>query len=282
MGLIFQNNFKEPFHNHSMFIVKADGSQERFDKKKIFRTARKAGASRAFAEEVSNKVEAEIKEGITTKEVLQLALKFLRKEKVVAEKYSLKKALMELGPAGYYFEKYFAKVLEHYGYKTKVGILLRGKKINQEIDIFATKETASIMIECKYHNRMGNHSNLKVAMYTYARYLDVKKYANSAWLVTNTKCTPSAKKYAEGVDLKIIGWSHPKKGNLQDLIEEKGLYPVTVLFRVKGYIKEKLIEGKIALVNELVNLSIEDLKEKTRLSEKDLNALKQDAIDLIK
>ena len=52
--------------------------------------------------------------------------------------------------------------------------------------------------------------------------------------------------------------------------------------QVKGYIKEKLIEGKIALVNELVNLSIEDLKEKTRLSEKDLNALKQDAIDLIK
>ena len=265
-----------------MFIIKADGSQEQFDKRKIFRTAKKAGASHAFAEEVSNKVDAEIKEGIATKEILQLVLKFLKKEKVVAEKYSLKKSLMELGPAGYYFEKYFAKVLEHYGYKTKVGILLRGKKINQEIDIFATKETESIMVECKYHNSMGNHSNLKVAMYTYARYLDVKKYANSAWLVTNTKCTTSAKKYAEGVNLKVIGWNHPKKGNLQDLIEEKGLYPVTVLFRVKGNIKEKLIQGKIALVNELANLSIKELKEKTRLLEKDLIALKKDANDLIK
>jgi predicted RecB family endonuclease len=264
-----------------MFIFKAGGSKEIFDKKKIFRTAIKAGASKKFAQEVANKVEGEIREGMTTREILNLVLKFLKKDKPVAEKYSLKKALMELGPAGYFFEKYFAKILEHYGYNTKVGVMLQGKKITQEIDILATKKGESIMVECKYHNSVGNYSNLKVAMYTYARFLDVKKDANSAMLVTNTKCTTSAIKYAEGVNLKIVGWNYPKKGNLQDLIEEKGLYPVTVLFRVKGHIKDKLVEAKISTVKELVEKDLTELKELTKLSEKDLVLLKKDSSELI-
>jgi hypothetical protein len=68
---------------------------------------------------------------------------------------------------------------------------------------------------------------------------------------------------------------------LQDLIEEKGLYPVTVLFRVKGHIKDKLVEAKISTVKELVEKDLTELKELTKLSEKDLVLLKKDSSELI-
>lgn len=265
-----------------MFIIKASGEKEKFEKKKVERTAIKAGASREFALEVANKVTSQIYEGIHSKEILKLALKYLRKKRSVAERYSLKKALMELGPTGFPFEEYFAKLLQFYGYSTKVGILLQGARVAQEIDILAKKENKSIMIECKYHNSMGNHTDLKVAMYTYARFLDVKKYVNSAWLATNTKCTNSAIKYSEGVGLKILGWNYPTKGNLQDLISKKGLYPTTILLSVKGNIKNILSEAKISLVKELVELNIEELKEKTKLPEKELLKIKKDAEELLK
>jgi hypothetical protein len=264
-----------------MFIVKASGEKEKFNKRKVERTARRAGASKSFAREVANKVSKEVHEGMSTKEILKIALKFLRKEKAVAEKYSLKTALMQLGPTGFPFEHYFAKVLEHYGYKTKVGVFLKGKKVMQEIDILATKDNKINMIECKYHNAMGNNTDLKVAMYTYARFLDVKKYAQYPWLVTNTKCTHSAIAYASGVGLKVIGWSYPSEGNLQDLIEKKGLYPVTALLSVKGIIKDNLARAKISLVKEIADLSIDDLYKRTRISKETLIKIKKDAEDLI-
>jgi hypothetical protein len=264
-----------------MLIIKASGEKEKFDKRKVERTARRAGASKSFAREVANKVSKEVHEGMSTKEILKIAIKHLKKDRPIAEKYSLKKALMELGPTGFPFEHYFAKVLEYYGYKTKVGIFLKGKKVMQEIDILATKNNKINMIECKYHNTMGNNTDLKVAMYTYARFLDIKKYAQSPWLVTNTKCTHSAIAYASGVGLKVIGWNYPREGNLQDLIEKKGLYPVTALLSVKGIIKENLVQAKISLVKEIADLSIDDLYKKTRIPKDTLIKIKKDVEELI-
>lgn len=264
-----------------MFVIKANGEKEVFDKSKVERTAIKAGATKDFAREVANKVEAEIYDGIPTKTVLKIALKFLRKHKTVAEKYSLKKAIMELGPTGFPFENYFAKILENYGYTTKVGIFLKGARVRHEVDVLATKDSKTSMIECKYHNSLGVHTNIKVAMYTYARFLDVRKHAQEGWLVTNTKCTHSAIQYANGVGLKIIGWGYPRKGNLQELIEKKKLYPITSLLSVKGHIKNTLSQAKIALVKELVELTVDELHEKTNLPRNDLLKIKRDAENLM-
>jgi hypothetical protein len=105
---------------------------------------------------------------------------------------------MSLGPSGFPFEIYFAKILENYNYKTKVDNIIPGKIILHEVDIIAEKNKKKYMIECKYHNEIGVHTKLHVAMYTYARFLDVKKY-DIPWLVTNTKCVDVALDYAKGV-----------------------------------------------------------------------------------
>jgi len=49
------------------------------------------------------------------------------------------------------------------------------------------------------------------------------------WLVTNTRCTSDAIQYAECVGLRIMSWRYPATGSLEKMIEEKRLYPATIL-----------------------------------------------------
>ena len=257
-------------------IIKASGIPEKFDKTKIERTIIKSGAPKELAKDVTEKVSKEIKHGTTTNQILDKTLKLLKTNPEVAARYDLKRAIMNLGPHGFLFEEYFAQILQNYGYKTKVGTEIKGKVVMQEIDILAEKEKIS-MIEMKYHNHSGTHTNTKVALYTYARFLDIKSNpknkVDEPWLVTNTKCTSRAIAYSKGVGQKIISWSYPSKGNLQDLIEKKGLYPITIYKTISSSIKAKLFMAKIVLAKDLMKYNLSDLKRKTGLDENILNKI---------
>ena len=94
------------------------------------------------------------------------------------------------------------------------------------------------MMEAKFHNELGIKSDLKVALYVKARWEDLEKEIfdfggerklNEGWLVTNTKFSESAVKYAKCRNMKLVGWNYPEQSNLQDLIEETGLHPITCL-----------------------------------------------------
>jgi hypothetical protein len=252
-----------------MEIIKASGDKAIFKKSKIEKTAILAGAPKKLAKEVANKVEKKIHKGTKTSEILNLTLKFLKVRPEIAARYDLKRAIMSLGPSGFPFEEFFSQVLKHYGYKTTVGNLIKGKAVRHEIDIVAKKKK-SYMIEAKYHNSPGVHTDTKVAMYTYARFLDLKSNPKNIfeepWLVTNTRCTSRAIKYSEGVGLKIISWKYPREGNLQQLLEDKGLYPITIFKTISKDTKEKLFKAKIVLANDLANHSLNELNKKTGLN----------------
>ena len=265
-----------------MYVTKALGNKEKFDKRKIERTCLKAGASKQLARDVSNRVEKIVYQGMTTKEILKITLKLLKDKPEVASRYDLKRAIMNLGPSGFPFEKFFAAILKNDGYETKVGVTMIGKATTHEVDIIAKKDK-NYMVECKYHNKLGIHTNSKVAMYTYARFLDLKNNPENkidlGWLVTNTKCTNHAIQYAKGVGLKITSWQYAsgKDKNLQELIELKRLYPITVLKSVKGGIKERLSQADIILARNLIDISLKELKIKTKLPEGILNRIIKEA-----
>lgn len=266
------------------YIIKASGEKQEFEKKKIFRTALKAGASKQFAEDVANDVEKRVYEGIKTREILKITLGLLKSKPEIAARYNLKKAIMSLGPSGFPFEEFFSQILKSYGYETKVGNNLKGKIINHEVDIIAKKKF-NYMIECKYHNAPGIYTKSKVALYTYARFLDLKNNTkikfDFPWLVTNTKCSSDAVNYAKSVDMKITSWQYSSDGkNLQELIEKKKLYPITILKSVKGHVKEKLSQARIILARSLVDYNLKELKIKTGLSEDILNEIIKEAHDV--
>lgn len=264
-----------------MRVIKSTGDFERFETKKIRRSILDAGGSNQIANRAIKEVKKIYHKDITTKEILEKILQTLKSEPGVAQRYDLKRAIMSLGPSGFAFEEFFAALLRHYGYETTVGNKVKGKNIIHEVDVIAIKKK-KWMIECKYHNDRGTITKLKPAMYTYARFLDVKKNGfNHPWLVTNTKCSNDAVNYAKGNNLKITSWKFPKEESLEFLIENKKLYPITILKSLNHTTKESLYRAKITIAKDLLNYEIKELKKKTGLSEKELNKIIEETKKII-
>jgi len=268
-----------------MDILKASGEIEKFDKEKIYETSVKAGASKELARRVAKKVEKEARGGMKTQEIHRLASKLLKKEPGAALRYHLKQAIMELGPSGFPFEKFFAAILKENGYKVGVGVPMKGKVVVHEVDVLARKNE-SYMIECKFHNHAGIRTDSKVALYTYARFLDLKSNKKNlldrSWLVTNTRCTSHAINYAKGVGLKITSWRYSTDGeNLQKMIQKGEFYPITLLRSVKGDVVEKLSKENVVLVRGLMDIGYDKLKKKVGLDEKVLKRVFEEAEELL-
>ena len=156
-----------------MYVLKASGEKEEFDAGKVRKTCLRSGASKELADKTAREVEERAYDGITTREILSLTLKLLEEEPETATRYDLKRAIMSLGPTGFPLEKFIAEVLQNYGYKTKVGKIIRGRCVNHEVDVVAEKDGKRYLVECKYHNASGIYTDLKVALYTHARFLDL-------------------------------------------------------------------------------------------------------------
>ncbi|MDD4984066.1 MAG: ATP cone domain-containing protein [Candidatus ainarchaeum sp.] len=251
-------------------VIKASGNLENFNSEKIYNTIFESGASKELATETIKLVQNKYYKEITTKEILNLILENLKKEPGVSQRYNLKQAIMDLGPSGFPFEQYFARILDNYGYETKVDNFIKGKRIIHEVDIIAKKQGKSYMVECKYHNETGIQTRLHPAMYTYARFLDVKKF-DIPWLATNTKCVDDAVEYAKGVNMKITSWNYPKTESLRLLIENKSLYPITSINSISSKTKEKLFSNNIILSIDLLKYTKKQIIKQTGLSEFEVN-----------
>lgn len=253
-------------------VTKASGDIQAFNPKKIYNTILEAGGSKQLAAETVKLVENKYYKGISTREILKLILENLKKEPGVSQRYNLKQAIMSLGPSGFPFEHYFARILDKYGYRTKVNNHIKGKRIIHEVDIVAKKDNLSYMVECKYHNEPGTSTKLHVALYTYARFLDIGNL-DFPWLATNTKCVDDAVEYAKGVNMKITSWNYPKEESLKALIERKRLYPITSINSIDDKIKEKLFSENIVLATDLLDYIPNQLSKKTGLGISQINQI---------
>jgi len=252
-------------------IIKADGKKEPYDEEKITSSFRKAGASPEIAGKAAKTINKKIKHNMSTDEIHHKALSHLKTlEPRVALKYSLKRAIMNMGPEGYVFEKYIARILREHGFTTEVGQIIKGYCVEHEVDVLAKKASKTCFIECKYHNSPGIKSDIKTALYIHSRFLDIEKARRvkdndntplESWLVTNTKCTSDAVKYSNCVGLKVLAWHYPRRENLQYFIETKNLYPISILSTITERQKEKLFDSDIILIKELINYNTNNLSD---------------------
>lgn len=267
---------------HQIKVKKASGEYEPFSEEKVRSSLQRAGAEEELINKIISHIKSELYDGISTKEIYSHVFSLLRKAKShLVSKYNLKQAIMELGPSGFPFEKFVAGILEHEDYQVEVGQIVQGKCVSHEIDVIAQKENEHFMIECKFHNRPGRKSDLKVALYTYGRFLDVEKAwikiaghrekFHQGWLVTNTKVTSEVKTYARCVNLKVISWDYPPDFSLRFLIEKSGLHPVTCLNSLSRAEKRRVLEAGIVFCRDLVKKQIEILA-KDRLQQAKLEA----------
>ena len=178
-----------------------------------------------------------------------------------ASRYSLKRAIFDLGPTGYPFERLVAALLREKGFKTSVSVILYGECVTHEIDVLAEKEGSVYAIECKFHSDANAVSNVKIPLYINSRFLDIQKQWNTnskntthlkqGWLVTNTRFTIDAINYAKCVGLNLLSWDYPLNNGIKDNIDSFDLYPITTLINLSKDEKTTLISKDIILVKEL-------------------------------
>lgn len=245
----------------NLLVTKADGSQEPFSVEKLRGSLQRSGVSGAKIDAIVSELEPVFWSGIQTDEIYRRAFALLkRQERFAASRYSLRRALFGFGPTGFPFEDFVAEIFKAKGYRTATRVMLKGKCVEHEVDMLATGEGRSIAAELKFHNDISYKSDVKIALYVHARFVDIMEAARNengsspvteSWLITNTKFTSQAIQYGTCAGLTMIGWSYPEKGNLQDLIEESGIHPLTCLTSLSKTEKMQLLSKDIVLCKAL-------------------------------
>lgn len=211
-----------------------------------------------------DKVRDELYQGISTKEIYNRAFALLKKNKsYFASKYKLKKAIYELGPTGFPFERFVSAILKYSGYKTEIGKILQGKCVSHEVDVIARKNSEVTIIECKFHGDQGLNCNVKIPLYINSRYRDIKDNwqklrkkedpLTQGWVVTNTRFTKDALEYGNCCGLYLLSWDYPLNDGLKDRIDRLGLYPITVSTLLSQREKQFLLSRSVVLCRELIN-----------------------------
>jgi len=244
----------------SFNIKKASGEKEAFNIDKLRRSLETTGAKKECITKIIKQIE-KIPEIKSTKEIYDIAMQLLKKENLgFAAHYNLKQALRELGPTGFPFEELIGHLFRAQGYQAEVGPIIPGKCVDHEVDIVITNQKKHFMVECKFHNKYGAKADVTVTLYIKARFDDIEKKwredpnhghkSHQPLVITNTKFTSQAIQYAKCMGMNLVGWSYPHKNNLQQMIDNFGVHPITALTTLNLKEKKKLIKSGLILCRD--------------------------------
>ncbi|MHC1773956.1 MAG: restriction endonuclease [Lentimicrobium sp.] len=249
-------------------VMKSSGESQDFSEEKLYHSLRNAGAPEEVVQSVIFEIRKGLYEGITTRSIYRKAFQLLRRKvHATAGRYSLKNAIMELGPTGYPFETYVGELMKRLGYEARTGQIIQGKCVTHEVDVVAWNREVKLLIECKYHNIPGKVCSVQVPLYIQSRFIDVRSTWETlpenrgknfeGWVVTNTRFSEDAAAYGRCSGLHLVSWDYPRHGSLKDLIETTALFPVTAISGLNKKQKQILIDHQIVLCSDLaVNLRL--------------------------
>lgn len=247
-----------------ILIEKASGDLVPFSMDKLRLSLERAGAPEPSIAAILPVITEMLRPGITTREVYKKAYQLLKADsKHLAGRYKLKDALLELGPSGFPFEKFIGELFRRQGYKVEVGTTVAGACVTHEVDVRGQKGHELMMAECKYHNKRGVNTDVKIPLYVHARFQDVAaKMADELerrelhfqpWLVTNTRFSDDAMQYAKCVNLQLLAWDYPQGRGLREIIMETQTHPITCISSLTSDEKKKLLEANIVLCREIAD-----------------------------
>ncbi|WP_418262124.1 restriction endonuclease [Flavobacterium faecale] len=245
-----------------MKVKSQTGDSVDFDPEKLRRSLLSSGASMSVVDDILQRLTEEVYEGITTRNIYKKAYSLLKKNaNFHAARYNLKTAIHLLGPTGFYFEQYIAKIFESEKYEVKMNVTLQGRCVSHEVDVLVKKNDRIAMIECKFHVSQEAASDVKVPMYILSRYNDLnqvnhkvfsqKDEISECWIATNNRFTTDAIDFAACSGIKLLSWDYPKDNSIKVKNYRDCLYPVTCLTTITLAEKEKLLALGVILARDL-------------------------------
>jgi hypothetical protein len=257
-----------------MEIVKSTGQRVEYDRGKIVETLRHAGANQETIDRIIPKVEAKFQDGMTTRRVYSLLRKEIRKaSRGLAHRYNLRNALLKLGPAGFKFEKYVASILAAYQYEVEIPDQdLFGICVRHEVDVIATKDGQTAMIEAKFRNKFGLTVSLKDTMATYAAYQDLVeggetgkgRHLDELWIVTNGRLSERAHQFGVCRGIRMVAWGS-EEHSLARMVDHTTLYPITVIDDLRQWELDRFAENNLMLCREVAGRDPQGLARQLKL-----------------
>lgn len=275
---------------NSVHIINSNGQRERFSFQKVYRSARNVGASKELANKIAAAIEKEIYPEIRTSKIFARVKELLYKETPSAAlKFNIKEGIRKLGPTGFPFEKFISEIFKKLGFEIQTNLFLSGFCLDDyETDFVAKKGNLVYVGECKYRNYAGEEVHLRDALSNYARFQDILKgsyfekeknqnYKIKTIMVTNARFTSRAVQYFSCMGIDYIGWKSPKDSSLEYLIEKYGLYPITILPSLKGYLESIFVSEKMMMVQDVAKIDPQEFSRKFSISIKHLSPLIEEA-----
>lgn len=253
-----------------------------FDEFRVIRSMERSGVPKELHDHVLQHIKERVQKDntITTDEIFYHIREFLvNKDKKSALRFNLRQALFELGPTGFPFEQYIAKIFQSQGFETQVDLHMRGECVSHEIDVLLKKDGKQEIVEAKFHNQTFGKTDVHVALYVYARYLDLKEknQIDNVWIATNTKLSTDAVIYAECKGIKVLAWNYPETGNLQEFVERPKMYPITIMTDLTTEEKRRMIDNGLVMTADLIKISADELVEKYLIDKERAKNIKRDA-----
>jgi predicted nucleic acid-binding protein len=269
-------------HRLAVYVTKANGYKQLFDKEKIVQTCQRIGANREVAIQVAQEVEKNLYPGISTKQILQIIFVMMRKHKpAIRHLFDLKQgiSLMESKPE---FEVFVRVLLAHSGFQVKPNVILRGLCGEHEVDALATKDGLTHFVEAKHHSNYHALTGLDESRIARAIIEDVTDGYTSgsteikidrAMIVTNTRYSEHAVNYGSCRSILQVGWASPEGFGLRDIVEKHKLYPLSCLRGVNTETRLRLVEAGIVLIKQLLEQDSHYLERKIGLPQKTVLSL---------
>jgi Holliday junction resolvase-like predicted endonuclease len=246
-----------------LLVTKANGERVPYDASKLRRSLERAGATPDMSAAIAAAIQPDLEPGISTRRLYRMAFRLLhRRSRRVAGRYRLKQAILDLGPSGFPFEDFVARILQHEGYSVQLRVMVEGRCVRHEVDVIADRERQHFLVECKYHNVPGRVCDVKIPLYIQARFTDVAQRwqqqpgngerFHQGWLVTNTRFSSDALRYGQCVGLNLVGWDQPAGASLRERIDQSGLHPLTCLAGLARAEKMRLLEQGLVLARDVL------------------------------
>jgi hypothetical protein len=238
-------------------IIKASGQTEPFSKRKLRLSLARSGLSRKDSINISDEIFSKVHEGAHTDEIYRKTLELVKKRSTLASvNYSLKKALFDLGPDGYFFETFVARYFEEIGFEAHTSRTFPGKYVTHEVDVVAKLRQKKYFVECKFHNRAGIKNDIKTVLYVKARWDDLKEGPvghdlKGYYLASNTSFSKDAITYALGTGLKLLGVNSPDGESFFETVKKLKLFPLTSLKSLPRFLKKELMKHGIVVAKDL-------------------------------
>lgn len=265
-----------------IFVTKANETQQPFSREKVVKTCMRMGVTQTVADSIADWIETRIYDGITTKKLLQMIFRQLRKHKpLMRYQIDLRRALSLLSPAPD-FERFIQLLLREHGYEVTPNQIIRGKCVEHEVDAVARMNGKTCIVEVKHHYKYHTPTSLDVSRISRAVFEDITEgfemglnnlKIDYALIVSNTKLSDHAKRYAYCKGIRHIGWSSPNKHNLQTMIVEKKFYPITFLKALNADSRLKLTSNGVLLLKHLAVQKPMALRWKTGISKEMASSL---------